>query len=97
MDINGKLTDALDSSDMRPDRAKKSASNPDLATGSGSQNHMFESLTQVFVQSKEKSPANMNTAGLSPETVKERVDLAFQRVQEPLVQRLSAMSILVSK
>ena len=103
---------------------------------SGLQNDILESLTQAFVQSKEKSPAiaekiaelidNIATGGLSSETVKERadkypspenckflsittvnekiwdllprrsrtVDLAFQRVQEPIVQSLSAMSIL---
>ena len=136
VDINAVVNNVLDSSDSRTNPgtnvAKKTASCPD----SGSQDDILDSLTQAFVQSKEKSPAiaekiaglidNMATGGLSPETVKERVekyhppenckflspttvneeiwdllprrsrtvDLAFQRVQEPLVQSLSALSIL---
>ena len=100
------------------------------------QNDVLESLTQAFVQTNDKSPAitekvaslidNMASGGLSPETVKERVDkypppenckflctttineevwdllprrsrtvdLAFQKVQELLVQGLSSLSIL---
>ena len=137
VDINAVVNGMLDSSDSHTNpgtnAAKKTASCPD----SGSQDDILDSLTQAFVQSKEKSPAiaekiaglidNMATGGLSPETVKERVekyhvppenckfllpttvneeiwdllprrsrtvDLAFQRVQEPLVQSLSALSIL---
>ena len=98
------------------------------ALDSGLQNDILESLTQAFVQSKEKSSAiaekiaelidNMATGGLFSETVKKRadkypspenckflsittaneeiwdllpwrsrtVDLAFQRVQEPIAQ-----------
>ena len=133
VDINAVVNDMLDLSNSHANpgtnAAKKTASCPD----SGSQNDI---LTQAFAQSKEKSPViaekiaglidNMATGGLSPETMKERVekyhhpenckfllpttvneeiwdllpqrsrtvDLAFQRVQEPLVQSLSALSIL---
>lgn len=134
VDLNAALTDVLDPSDTHTSTtaAAKPASCPD----SGSQDDILESLTQAFVQTKEKSPAiaekiaglidNMVTGGLSPNTIKERVekypppenckflstttvneeiwdllprrsrtvDLAFQRVQEPLVQGLSALSIL---
>ena len=128
INIGAALNEALVSRDTCA--AKTSAPCSD----SGLQNDILESLTQAFVQSKEKSPAiaekiaelidNMATGGLSSETVKERadkcpspenckflsittvneeiwdllpqrtVDLAFQRVQEPIVQSLSAMSIL---
>ena len=132
VDLNASLTDVLDPSDTHTSTtaAAKPASCPD----SGSQDDILESLTQAFLQTKEKSPAigiaglidNMVTGGLSPNTIKERVekypppenckflstttvneeiwdllprrsrtvDLAFQRVQEPLVQGLSALSIL---
>ena len=133
VDLNAALTDVLDPSDTHTSTtvAAKPASCPD----SGSQDDILESLTQAFVQTKEKSPAiekiaglidNMVTGGLSPNTIKERVekypppencqflststvneeiwdllprrsrtvDLAFQRVQEPLVQGLSALFIL---
>ena len=111
--------------------AKKSA-----CSDSEKQNDVLESLTQAFLQTKDKSPAitekvasliyNMAFGGLSPETVKERVDkypplenskflcttaineevwdllprrsrtvdLAFQKIQEFLVQGLSSLSIL---
>ena len=77
VDINAVVNNVLDSSDSRTNpgtnAAKKTASCPD----SGSQDDILDSLTQAFVQSKEKSPAiaekiaglidNMATGGLSPE------------------------------
>ena len=72
----------LDSSDTHTSTtaAAKPASCPD----SGWQDDILESLTQAFVQTKEKSPTiaekiaglidNMVTGGLSPNTIKERVE-----------------------
>lgn len=99
------------------------------------ENDVLESLTQAFAQAKDRSPTiaekiaslidSMATGGLSPETVKERVDkypppenckflctktinkevwdllprrsrtvdLAFQKVQELLVQGLSSLYV----
>lgn len=129
LNISAMLNNVLDPSDSGV--AKKSA-----GSDSDKQNDVLESLTQAFVQTKDKSPAitekvaslidNMASGGLSPETVKERVDkypppenckflctttineevwdllprrsrtvdLAFQKVQELLVQGLSSLSIL---
>ena len=134
VDLNAALTDVLDPSDTHT--STTAAAKPSSCPDSGSQDDILKSLTQAFVQTKEKSPAiaekiaglidNMVTGGLSPNTIKERVekypppeiykflstttvneeiwdllprcsrtvDLAFQRVQEPLVQGLSALSIL---
>ena len=76
LNISAMLNNVLDPSDFGV--AKKSAS-----SDSEKQNDVLESLTQAFVQTKDKSPAitekvaslidNM-ASGLSPETVKERVD-----------------------
>ena len=129
LNISAMLNNVLDPSDSGV--AKKSA-----CSDSEKQNDVLESLTQAFVQTKDKSPAitekvaslidNMASGGLSPETVKERVDkypplenckflctttineevwdllprrsktvdLAFQKVQELLVQGLSSLSLL---
>ena len=129
LDISATLNNVLDPSDSGV--TKKSA-----CSHSEKQNDVLESLTQAFVQTKDKSPAitekfaslidNMASGGLSPETVKERVDkypppenckflctttindevwdllsrrsktvdLAFQKVQELLVQGLSSLSLL---
>ena len=129
LNISAMLNNVLDPSDSGV--AKKSA-----GSDSDKQNDVLESLTQAFVQTKDKSPAitekvaslidNMASGGLSPETVTERVDkypppenckflctttideevwdllprrsrtvdLAFQKVQELLVQGLSSLSIL---
>ena len=80
VDLNAALTDVLDPSDTHTSTtaAAKPASCPD----SGSQDDILESLTQAFVQTKEKSPAisiaglidNMVTGGLSPNTIKERAE-----------------------
>ena len=77
LNISAMLNNVLDPSD--PGVAKKSA-----CSDSEKQNDVLESLTQAFVQTKDKSPAitekvaslidNMASGGLSPETVKERVD-----------------------
>ena len=77
LNISATLNNALDPSDFGV--AKKSACS-DL----GKQNDVLESLTQAFVQTKDKSPAitekvvslidDMASGGLSPETVRERVD-----------------------
>ena len=122
--ISAMLNNVLDPSDSGV--GKNSA-----GSDSEKQNDVLESLTQAFVQTKDKSPAitekvaslidNMASGVLSPETVKERVDkypppenckflctttineevwdllprrsktvdLAFQKVQELLVQGLS--------
>ena len=57
VDINAVVNNMLDSSDSHTNpgtnTAKKTASCPD----SGSQDDILDSLTQAFVQSKEKSPA----------------------------------------
>ena len=55
VDLNAALTDVLDPSDTHTSTtaAAKPASCPD----SGSQDDILESLTQAFVQTKEKSPA----------------------------------------
>ena len=128
LNISAMLNNVLVPSDSGV--AKKSA-----CSDSEKQNDVLESLTQAFVQTKDKSPAitekvaslidNMASGGLSPETVKERVDkypppenckflctttineevwdllprrsktvdLAFQKVQELLVQGLSSLSL----
>ena len=129
LNISVMLNNVLDPSDSGV--TKKSA-----CSDSEKQNDVLESLTQAFVQTNDKSPAitekfaslidNMASGGLSPETVKERVDkypppenckflctttitaevwnllprrsktvdLAFQKVQELLVQGLSSLSLL---
>ena len=78
VDINVAVNNMLDPSDTHTNAAAKSS--PD----SGSQDDMLESLTQAYVQTKAKSLTiaekiagfidNMVTGGLSPETVKERVE-----------------------
>lgn len=129
LNITAALNNVLDPSDSCV--VKESA-----GSDSEQQNDVLESLTQAFVQTNSKSPAitekvaslidNMASGGLSPETVKERVDkyptpenckflctttineevwdllprrsrtidLAFQKVQQLLVQGLSSLSIL---
>ena len=77
LNISAMLNNVLDPSDSGV--VKKSA-----CSDSEKQNDVLESLTQAFVQTKDKSPAitekvaslidNMASGGLSPETVKERVD-----------------------
>jgi len=130
LNISATLNSVLDPSDSHV--AKKSA-----CSDSEKQNDVLESLTQSFVRAKDKSPAiaekidnlidSKATGGLSPETVKERVDkypppenckflctttineevwdllprrsrtvdLAFQKVQELLVQGLVPPRVLV--
>ena len=129
LNVSAMLNNVLDPSDSG--MAKKSA-----CSDSEKQSDVLESLTQAFVQTKDKSPGitekvaslidNMASGGLSPETVKERVDkypppenckflctttingevwdllprrsttvdLAFQQIQELLLQGLSSLSIL---
>ena len=77
LNVSAVLNNVLDPSDSG--MAKKSA-----CSDSEKQNDVLESLTQAFVQTKDKSPArtekvaslidNMASGGLSPETVKERID-----------------------
>ena len=77
LNVSAMLNNVLDPSDSGT--AKKSA-----CSNSEKQNDVLESLTQAFVQTKYKSPAitekvaslidNMASGGLSPETVKERID-----------------------
>ena len=77
LNVSAMLNNVLDLSNSGV--AKKSA-----CSDSEKQNDVLESLTQAFVQTKDKSPAitekvaslidNMASGGLSPETVKERGD-----------------------
>lgn len=77
LNITATLNNVLDPSDSCV--VKES-----VGSDSEKQNDVLESLTQAFVQTNDKSPAitekvaslidNMASGGLSPETVKERVD-----------------------
>ena len=77
LNVSAMLNNVLDPSDSG--MAKKSA-----CSDSEKQNDVHESLTQAFVQTKDKSPVisenvarlidNMASGGLSPETVMQRVD-----------------------
>ena len=77
LNVSAMLNTVLDPSDSG--MAKKSA-----CSDSEKQNDVLESLTQAFVQTKDKSPDitekvaslidNMASGGLSPETAKERVE-----------------------
>jgi hypothetical protein len=82
LDINNTLDNVLETTRVAVN--DKVMSQDSVAPDAGPQSELLESLTQAFIPNVQKSPAieskiaqlvdNMLTGGLSPDTVKERVE-----------------------